>query len=487
MKNIINIKGNDQIFPYLIEYIKDAFNVDVHHIGYAYSNNDICLFDTSIKHFRNRNEWYSANALEMNNATIPSHVKMSTININIPSHPVTTYVKNIKYCLTANTWINGVKINLGSLIFNPNDTCAIPTGVKKNGQYEYHEYISFSIIDPFDLTYSDNWSNFRNQICREPLGINNTGSVLQVSLFIVDEYENKYLMTEGYTGGTSSFNISKDNDFLTLGISIDESNMKLNFNIDVNDNYDSLTDYLNETYGIDADNNSIKYEVVLKSNDEIIVGPSIDFNGEAYNGYIKQSYNLLDLLNADNPDCLGIKMFFDNWDNYEYGWNIVASLNVNTSDEEFTIISNALPITQDVFSILVNGGSEKININDMTINTYNVVNKIENTIVQLERPNESKSNIIQPVFFRTKDSEVLTLHPIVTENICINLDEYKSKVDKFILQIDGVLFNQIGANSYGILFKIPANYISSKTTSGTYYILNESSELVTTGKFACVR
>ena len=151
MKNIINIKGNNQIFPYLIEYIKDAFNLGDHQIGYTVINNDICLFDDDVTYFRNKNEWYDTTSLlqQMTTTCVPNSVKMSTININIPSHPVTTYIKNIKYCLTANTWINGVKINLGSFIFNPNDTCAIPTGVKKNGQYEYHEYINFSIIDPF--------------------------------------------------------------------------------------------------------------------------------------------------------------------------------------------------------------------------------------------------------------------------------------------------------------------------------------------------
>ena len=373
MKNIINIKGNNQIFPYLIEYIKDAFNLGDHQIGYTVINNDICLFDDDVTYFRNKNEWYDTTSLlqQMTTTCVPNSVKMSTININIPSHPVTTYIKNIKYCLTANTWINGVKINLGSFIFNPNDTCAIPTGVKKNGQYEYHEYINFSIIDPFELTYSDDWLDFRNKICGEPSGINDTGSLLQISLFIVDEYENKYLMTDGYTGGTTAFNISKDNDFLTLGISIDESDLKLNFNIDINDNYSSLIDYLSETYGIDADNDSINFEVVLKSNDEIIEGPTLDFGAAYDNGYLKQSIDLSDLL---HEQCF--ETFFESWDNYEHGWNIVASLNVNTENEEFAIISNALPITQDIFSILVNGGSEKINITDMTINTYNVVNKI---------------------------------------------------------------------------------------------------------------
>ena len=123
----------------------------------------------------------------------------------------------------------------------------------------------------------------------------------------------------------------------------------------------------------------------------------------------------------------------------------------------------------------------------MNIHTYNVVNKITNEIVQIERPNESKTNILQPVFFRVKDTEVLTLHPIVTENISINLDDYKSKVEKFVLLIEGCRFEQIGANKYGILFKIGANRLPATAITGVYYILNENDELITTGKYNCIR
>ena len=88
------------------------------------------------------------------------------------------------------------------------------------------------------------------------------------------------------------------------------------------------------------------------------------------------------------------------------GWNIVGSLIVFNSGwkkEIFSIVSNELPITQYLFSIFTNGGAEKIiDIQDMNITQYNVVNKIENKIIQMERPNVSKSNIIQPVFFRVK-------------------------------------------------------------------------------------
>ena len=36
---------------------------------------------------------------------------------------------------------------------------------------------------------------------------------------------------------------------------------------------------------------------------------------------------------------------------------------------------------------------------------------------------------------------------------------------------------------YGIIFKIVGRELPTDVTSGTYYILNENSELVTTGKY----
>ena len=120
---------------------------------------------------------------------------------------------------------------------------------------------------------------------------------------------------------------------------------------------------------------------------------------------------------------------------------------------------------------------------NMEIINYNVINKIENKIVQLERPDNSKSNIIQPVFFKVKDTEKLTIHPAVTENICINLDDYKSKVKSFKLQIENKVFEQIGVNQYGVLFKIVGSLLPNEIKTGTYYILNEDNILVTNGKY----
>jgi hypothetical protein len=252
----------------------------------------------------------------------------------------------------------------------------------------------------------------------------------------------------------------------------------------MNSEYDWLLTYLEETYNITTTHDNIKYELIIKNKDAAILGGRFNYNASESVGQTSQVIEWRTL-----AEDSGLKVFFSDWNAFEEGWNIVGSLIVINSDGEeiFSIVSNELPITQYLFSIFTNGGAEKIiDIQDMNITQYNVVNKIENKIIQMERPNVSKSNIIQPVFFRVKDTEFLTIHPIVTENISINLDEYKSKVKKFVLQIDGHKFDQIGVNSYGVLFKIPANVISTKTLSGTYYVLNENYELVTTGKYNCV-
>lgn len=488
MKQTINILSNNQSFPYLIEYIKNDITVD---------NSDTKLYwvndknDKNVIHlihntnfYRDTNDWYSVDKLtNKNNSYIPLSVNTSTIRVLIPFHSVAAYKKNIKYALNLNTWINGKKIDIGSFIFKPNEVYAVDNVIKK-GNNEYYEYIDFDIIDAFDLTYSDEWIDFRHNACGEPLNTNNTGSSLYVSLFVVEEYDNRYIIKSECTGGYTNFDISNKTDYLSLKLCENLSPLGFRLNLSMNKTYDWLLTYLYETYGITTSHNNIKYNISIKNKDSIIIGPNIGYI-EYPNHEFGKIEQIIQWDYIDNTN--GFKLFFNNWDNFEEGWSIIASLTVynNSHNEElFSIVSNELPITQELFSIYTNNGSEKIiDINDMNITKYNVVNKIHNEIVQLERPNESKSNIIQPVFFKVKESEVLTLHPSVTENICINLDEYKSKVSKFTLMISNCKFEQIGANNYGSLFKITANTLPLDVNNGTYYILDDNLELITSGKY----
>ena len=115
----------------------------------------------------------------------------------------------------------------------------------------------------------------------------------------------------------------------------------------------------------------------------------------------------------------------------------------------------------------------------MKVYNINAVNKIEQNVIQMSRTDSSdnKKNIIQPVFFRVTDSQNLIIHPAVVETISINLDAYKSKVKSFKLKIEDATFVEIGRVASGVLFKVIGNKLAKATTSGNYYILNETGEI----------
>lgn len=545
MRNYINIQGNNQVFPYLFEYNPEkAAQVTDNVINWCNDNGVIRLHESDVKYYRDYNEWYSTdNITNYSNTYIPETTGLSKITVYIPAHPISTYAKGIKYVVTANTWLNGNKIDLGSFMFKPSDTYAAERLIK-NGNNEYYECIEFDVIDPFDLLYSEQWKEFRVNVCKENAGTNTACSYLTLSMFIVNEYENKYFISNDWLGGCTSFSVSNLTDYLSLHLTTNYEPLGFGFGLKYNNVYTgqySLMDYLKETYFFDnsstqptlSKTNQIAFELVIKNKNSVIIGPQMiycadpsvnrfaleDKRPENFSYYQVMSYENICGSNGNAPlrpinPSLGyvpsIPEFFKNWNAFEEGWSLVGSMiiyddsvlypdenydnspmnNTNIANEIFSITSNEVPITQELFRLFVNGGekTEKIiDINDMNINTYNVVNKIENKIVKIERQSDSKSNIIQPVFFRTNELEKLTIHPNVTENISINLDSFKSKVKKFTLQIDNNKFEQIGANTYGILFKIPANTISANVTTGVYYILDENLELVTTGKYNCVR
>ena len=484
MRNIINIKGNDQTFKYLIEYLNGNDMSDGQDIKWKFNNENILLFEGDAKHYRYKNEWYHTDFTEMSNQYIPTNTDVSTVRIYIPEHSVDTYAKNAKYALTANTWVNGVKINLGTMIFRSIDTLAVNDAIK-DGNNQYYEYIDMNIIDPYDIIYSDRWDQFRKSLCNEPINVNNTGALLNVSLYIVEEYENKFIIKDGWVGGYNTFNICNEStEYMKLNLSPSLNPLGWKFNLTINSQYDWLITYLNETYGIDVSHKDINLEIVLKSKDSIVPGPKI-----IYTGFEQiMSWNHIKEYNTEGRT--GFYEVFKSWNNFEDGWFVVGSLNIIMNDDEIlNVISNQVPLTQEIFKYFVESEKQTSKIiepKDMEIINYNVVNKIENKIVQIERPDNSKSNIIQPMFFKVKDSEKLTIHPAVTENICINLDDYKSKVKEFKLQIEGCIFNQIGVNHYGVIFSVTGSSLPNKISEGTYYVLNEDSVLITTGKYKYV-
>lgn len=121
------------------------------------------------------------------------------------------------------------------------------------------------------------------------------------------------------------------------------------------------------------------------------------------------------------------------------------------------------------------------------MNEPRIINKIVNKTIISKSRSDSKANIIQPVFYRTRDIGSIVIHPEVTENIAINLDAYKSSVDTFILRISGVDFREIGRTSDGVVFRVEGSSLPTKIAEGVAYILNNEGVLVTKGTYTIER
>lgn len=147
----------------------------------------------------------------------------------------------------------------------------------------------------------------------------------------------------------------------------------------------------------------------------------------------------------------------------------------------------AVPVilTREKFALFITDKTiDKDYLENMIVYQPRIINKTVQEVVNMtSESSDSKAGIIQPVFFRTRDMASLVIHPDVDENICINLDAYKSQVDSFILKIEGVNFNESGRTNAGVVFKVRGNLLPGSSTSGLAYILNEEGELITTGKY----
>ena len=157
------------------------------------------------------------------------------------------------------------------------------------------------------------------------------------------------------------------------------------------------------------------------------------------------------------------------------------------SEMHIDLRSNPFQITPEQFAqMLALAHGPKIDLSDlsdMKVNKPYIVNKSVYQVTEMTAQTDSKANIVQPVFFRARDLANIIIHPEVTENICINLDAYKAKVDTFRIKVEGVSFPEIGRVEAGVLFKVQGNLLPGTVAGGVYYILDQNADLVTTGKY----
>lgn len=150
----------------------------------------------------------------------------------------------------------------------------------------------------------------------------------------------------------------------------------------------------------------------------------------------------------------------------------------------FPFQSKGKVITQEDWAKFVASQDDLRIFDHMEVKDIRIVNKTIQKVVQVESKNDSKNNIVQPIFFKTRDIGSIVVHPEVTENICINLDTYKSVCKNFYIQIAGVSFNEIGRTDAGVVFRIEGSRLPKGATAGNVYVYNQDSILVTEGKYS---
>ena len=191
------------------------------------------------------------------------------------------------------------------------------------------------------------------------------------------------------------------------------------------------------------------------------------------------------------------------WQLWEEGLQIAVYLEIYDTrvdeneipEDEFTlgreirISSQSISLTEDVWKKFIEYGDiEDINtaelkqqIEDMK-QSITVINTISKQTVQVNQ-NGGGTGVIKPVFFRAYPIQEIILHRDMKENIAINLDEYKNKVDMFYLKLCGNYFAEYARTYDGVIFAINSNVITSNT--GTYYICDKDKNFITSGKYKC--
>lgn len=473
----LNITSNDHKFMYVVDYIRNTSD-SVHEFEYIYLNGEV-LFKTELS--RHENIWSLYNK---NNDHEKITAYASTIRLYFPQFSVETYNDRIKYALDVTMYVSNKKIILGSFLIDRFNSLAAPKIVKFQGQ-EYYECIDLNIVDPYDVLYSDDFQSFRGILKdSKEFEDNADATSLYISLHPVEGDEELYIMDNNYNGSQNSIMISDGvGDFLNYNIKFNYNDNILESKLDFNSVYNgNLQQYLLETYKLDGE---VKIKYLLGINK---ISPSII---EKESTETTQTYTTADIKNnmkclvpSNNSSRYVLKKLFDDWGLWEEGISFKSTAIISVGGEDKLVLhSNQIPITQELYSKIKIDTQVKINLDDMEVKNINVINEIKSDTQIYQVTENSKSSIILPVFYRVRDLGNIVIHPEVNENICINLDAYKSKVDTFIMQIEGVKFNEIGTTNSGTIFKVVGNMLPQNLTSGTYYILSQDGDLVVTGKY----
>ena len=381
-----------------------------------------------------------------------------------------TYIKEDEYTLPK-------RLYLYSNIIDSFDNLACAPKIYKGNRYQ--EYQDINIYDFYKLIN---------------LGVERSEYVLHINIQpVYIEGDSAYAFND-IKPGNSSLSYYKDS-ILQVIPSFDIINRKVCVRFERNNDEVNIFKYINDNYNDNYERNMLIYlrYFIVNKYDEII--------------YID---NPVLLKEEDESSIAFEELFgerFESWSDWEEGMQLYVSTEAYSYKGEMeeedledfrnkliegdwidcfniSIASDTIPITSNIYKFILPNDIDNINLTDidMTINSYNVTNEIINKNINVSQTSVG-NGLVKPVFFKAYDISKIKVHRDVYENICVNLDEYKNKVNKFYIKICGNYFVEYARTIDGVIFNINGAVITSNT--GAYYICDADKNFITSGKYEC--
>jgi len=255
--------------------------------------------------------------------------------------------------------------------------------------------------------------------------------------------------------------IASDIDFVNIIYQTTEELAKDNNNI----NAFALDDFAFQLNGVFDDWNQMPPHIVgriefidrLTGND--IVSNNVIITKEWFKYIVNKSYE--ELIQKTNHDAELIR----------YNELHAHKLKTNRIDDIYNINNQMKEI--------------KLN-NENTFNFLNnitcVINKDTNTN-QINNGNKLSTKVLlKPYFYRANDIQNIVIRANVTQNVGINLADYMTKVDGFVISIEGNSFTEVGRNDMYVIFSVKASLLNE--TSGKYDVTDVDGNYISTGRYS---
>lgn len=497
MNNIINIRDNkERTYQFMIE-LKNADMMTDNHFRiirrinddriarYELIDNDyqqsmyLVSYDGNEIIYKDINNYYRTHDVDtIDFASDTTLIQSNLVRVYLPDMNPSRYNKRLNYYISATTRIGRRNIILYSNVITANDFIASER-LHTIGQHIYSNYYEFEILSPFELFFNSGYDDFRRTYCYNSQNVTNDSTpIVTITIYTVDDvYHDKQEYHNSLSFGSgSSILIPDDYSNMNMDVTAVLSFDKLKFNSTLRFNrtiYNSIEEYFLKNYNMNI--NRITKELTILDDDNIYrmfqwnhdLRSDINDDDRAdFNVTDKTPFDMCD--NSEQWADYDINIYrqqpFDGWNDFRDGMYTQCIYKVYSDDiPKMYIKSNRVYITQDEYRFIINN-PEIINLNDIDMNVENVkiTNRIENNVIQIQRPDDYKTNLIKPVFYKayTADTIVImrdskvggTLKQYISIELPSNVSMNATKL--FTLKINGQSFTEVARQMNHIIFLI---------------------------------